>query len=180
MGWRMRGRKPISVRPTAQVVAPAIALARLGVQLSPGQRTFMHLVGDLLDLTRESAGVFDEAGRTGRYVNEGYADLLEAIGAGQVRGLADHDIGDALLVGSQSGGGLLTRADLESYRAYRRDALARFVAAPPSPLEQREKLEQLRALEMGMIIRADSIADFPKGVDSPPDLEAARAVLAKR
>jgi 3-deoxy-manno-octulosonate cytidylyltransferase (CMP-KDO synthetase) len=60
---------------------------------------------------------------------------------------------------------------------YRRDALARFVAAPPSPLEQREKLEQLRALEMGMMIRADAITDFPKGVDSPPDLEAARRVL---
>ncbi len=60
---------------------------------------------------------------------------------------------------------------------YRRNALARFVAAPPSPLEQREKLEQLRALEMGMVIRADAISDFPKGVDSPPDLEAARAVL---
>jgi 3-deoxy-manno-octulosonate cytidylyltransferase (CMP-KDO synthetase) len=63
---------------------------------------------------------------------------------------------------------------------YTRDALARFVAAPPSPLEQREKLEQLRALEMGMIIRADAIEDFPKGVDSPPDLESARAVLAGR
>jgi 3-deoxy-manno-octulosonate cytidylyltransferase (CMP-KDO synthetase) len=63
---------------------------------------------------------------------------------------------------------------------YRRDALARFVAAPPSPLELREKLEQLRALEMGMVIRADAISDFPKGVDSPPDLEAARAVLGER
>lgn len=60
---------------------------------------------------------------------------------------------------------------------YRRDALARFVAAPPSPLEQREKLEQLRALEMGMIIRADAIEDFPKGVDSPADLDAARKAL---
>jgi 3-deoxy-manno-octulosonate cytidylyltransferase (CMP-KDO synthetase) len=62
---------------------------------------------------------------------------------------------------------------------FRRDALARFVAAPPSPLEQREKLEQLRALEMGMVICADAIADFPKGVDSLPDLEAARTLLAK-
>jgi 3-deoxy-manno-octulosonate cytidylyltransferase (CMP-KDO synthetase) len=63
---------------------------------------------------------------------------------------------------------------------YRRDALERFVAAPPSPLEQREKLEQLRALEMGMVIRAGVTDDFPKGVDSPADLELARAVLAKR
>jgi 3-deoxy-manno-octulosonate cytidylyltransferase (CMP-KDO synthetase) len=64
--------------------------------------------------------------------------------------------------------------------AYRRDALARFVAAPPSALELREKLEQMRALEMGMTIYADATADFPKGVDSPADLEAARAILAKR
>lgn len=63
---------------------------------------------------------------------------------------------------------------------YRREALARFVAAPPSPLELREKLEQLRALEMGMIIRADAVEDFPKGVDSPADLAAARAALAGR
>jgi 3-deoxy-manno-octulosonate cytidylyltransferase (CMP-KDO synthetase) len=62
---------------------------------------------------------------------------------------------------------------------YRRDALARFVAAPPSPLELREKLEQMRAIEMGMTIVADAIAAFPKGVDSPPDLEAARTALAK-
>lgn len=63
---------------------------------------------------------------------------------------------------------------------YRRDALARFVAAPPSPLEQREKLEQMRALELGMGIYADAIAEFPKGVDSPADLEAARAALRPR
>ena len=60
---------------------------------------------------------------------------------------------------------------------YTREALDRFVAAPPSPLELREKLEQLRALEMGMMIRAGIVADFPKGVDSPADLEAARRVL---
>jgi 3-deoxy-manno-octulosonate cytidylyltransferase (CMP-KDO synthetase) len=60
---------------------------------------------------------------------------------------------------------------------YRRAALARFVAAPPSALEQREKLEQLRALEMGMRIECGLVDEFPKGVDSPADLEAARAVL---
>lgn len=63
---------------------------------------------------------------------------------------------------------------------YRREALARFVAAPPSPLELREKLEQLRALEMGMRIDADAVDVFPKGVDSPADLEAARAILSAR
>jgi len=63
---------------------------------------------------------------------------------------------------------------------YRRDALARFVAAPPSPLEQREKLEQLRALEMGMTIYADAVEVFPKGVDSPADLDAAREFLSAR
>lgn len=61
---------------------------------------------------------------------------------------------------------------------YRRLALARFVAAPPSPLELREKLEQLRALEMGMTIRVGVIDEFPKGVDSPADLELARSHYA--
>ncbi len=63
---------------------------------------------------------------------------------------------------------------------FRRDALARFVAAPTSPLERREKLEQLRALEMGMTIVAGVTDAFPKGVDSPEDLEAARAVFQAR
>lgn len=62
---------------------------------------------------------------------------------------------------------------------YARAALERFVRASPSPLELREKLEQLRALEMGMTIRAGVVADFPKGVDSPPDLELARAHFAR-
>lgn len=61
--------------------------------------------------------------------------------------------------------------------AYRRAALARFVALPPSPLELREKLEQLRALEAGMRIGCASIARAPFGVDTPEDLDRARAVL---
>ena len=59
--------------------------------------------------------------------------------------------------------------------AYRRAALARFVELPPSPLEQREKLEQLRALEAGMQIDCALLdGEPPNGVDTPADLEAAR------
>lgn len=62
--------------------------------------------------------------------------------------------------------------------AYRRDALARFVALKPSPLEKREKLEQLRALEAGMRIDVTLVDSVPLGVDTPHDLEVARQMLA--
>jgi len=61
--------------------------------------------------------------------------------------------------------------------AYRREALARFVALPPSPLERREKLEQLRALEAGMRIDVAIVDSVPLGVDTPEDLAAARKIL---
>lgn len=61
--------------------------------------------------------------------------------------------------------------------AYRRAALERFVALPPSPLEQREKLEQLRALEAGMRIDVGIVDTVPRGVDTPADLETARRAL---
>lgn len=62
--------------------------------------------------------------------------------------------------------------------AYRRQALDRFVALPPSPLEQREHLEQLRALEAGMRIACVRMEHGPFGVDTPEDLEQARRILA--
>ena len=62
--------------------------------------------------------------------------------------------------------------------AWRRDTLERFVNMPPSPLETREKLEQLRALEAGMRIDAAVVETVPLGVDTPEDLERARAMLA--
>jgi 3-deoxy-manno-octulosonate cytidylyltransferase (CMP-KDO synthetase) len=58
--------------------------------------------------------------------------------------------------------------------AYRRSALERFVSLPPSPLEQREKLEQLRALEAGMRIDVAIVDVVPLGVDTPETLEKAR------
>jgi len=62
--------------------------------------------------------------------------------------------------------------------AYRRAALERFVALPPAPLEKRERLEQLRALDAGMRIDAALVDLIPLGVDTPADLERARAILA--
>ncbi len=61
--------------------------------------------------------------------------------------------------------------------AYRRAALEKFVSLPESPLESREKLEQLRALEAGMRIGAAQVDHAPFGVDTPSDLEHARKIL---
>ncbi len=63
---------------------------------------------------------------------------------------------------------------------YRRAALARFNAAPPSALERREKLEQLRALELGLSIWAAVADAAPISVDTPADLEQARAHITAR
>ena len=62
--------------------------------------------------------------------------------------------------------------------AYRREALESFVALPPSPLESREKLEQLRALEAGMSIAVARVDEAPLSVDTPADLERARKLLS--
>ena len=61
--------------------------------------------------------------------------------------------------------------------AYRHDALSRFVTLPPSTLERRESLEQLRALEAGMRIDVALVDTVPLGVDTPADLERARQML---
>jgi 3-deoxy-manno-octulosonate cytidylyltransferase (CMP-KDO synthetase) len=64
--------------------------------------------------------------------------------------------------------------------AYRRHALERFVSLPPSPLERREKLEQLRALEAGFRIHVGLVDTVPLGVDTPRDLERARELIKSR
>ena len=64
--------------------------------------------------------------------------------------------------------------------AFRRESLARFVSLPPSPLEKREKLEQLRALEAGMTITVARVDSVPLSVDTPADLEKARALLGRK
>jgi gamma-glutamyltranspeptidase/glutathione hydrolase len=107
---RRWGRLPLSV-----VVAPAARYARLGVDLSVVQRRFVTLVTELLLLTPQSRGLFDEVVRTGRYVNPAYADLLGALAAGDVSGLADPTYADALLDASRAAGGLLTTSDLVAF-----------------------------------------------------------------
>ncbi len=64
--------------------------------------------------------------------------------------------------------------------AYRRDALERFVGLPPSRLETRERLEQLRALEAGMHIEVAFVDTVPLGVDTPADLDRAEALIVAR
>ncbi|MGH6928062.1 MAG: 3-deoxy-manno-octulosonate cytidylyltransferase [Dongiaceae bacterium] len=64
--------------------------------------------------------------------------------------------------------------------AFRRAALARFIALPPGALERRERLEQLRALEAGMRIDVALVDSAPFGVDTPADLARARAILTPK
>ena len=63
--------------------------------------------------------------------------------------------------------------------AYRREALRRFVALPPSELERTEKLEQLRALEAGMTMRAAVVCERPVSVDAPADLRRVQRLLLR-
>ena len=62
--------------------------------------------------------------------------------------------------------------------AYRRAALERFVKLKPSANEQRERLEQLRALDAGMRIDVALVKSVPLGVDTPEELEKARKLLS--
>ena len=64
--------------------------------------------------------------------------------------------------------------------AYRADALRGFASLPFSPLEQAEKLEQLRFLQAGIAIRVLEVPPMGVGVDTPEDLERVRAVVRKR
>lgn len=62
---------------------------------------------------------------------------------------------------------------------YRRAALVRFVALPPSALERRERLEQLRAIEAGMRIDAALVEEAARGVDTAADLDRVREILRR-
>ena len=64
---------------------------------------------------------------------------------------------------------------------YRVNVLQQFVSWPPSPLEQTEKLEQLRAMTQGVRLHAERCCEaIPAGVDTAEDLEVVRQLLSKR
>jgi 3-deoxy-manno-octulosonate cytidylyltransferase (CMP-KDO synthetase) len=126
------------------------------------------------------------AGVLGRELNGDIATVVAAEASPADR--ANPDVVKAVLAltpGARSGRALyFTRSTLYGdgpiwrhigIYGYRRKALERFTAAPPSPLEQREKLEQLRALELGLSIWAAVVDQAPISVDNPADLAEARA-----
>lgn len=108
---RRWGRLPLS-----DVVAPAAALARLGVTLSPVQQRFVALVADLLVLTPDSRRLFASVESDGGYANPDYADLLAALADGSVAAQSDAGYADRLVAASTAGGGLIAHADLGAYR----------------------------------------------------------------
>lgn len=155
-------------------------------KLDPDGRleTIVNLQGDLptIDpgLVRACIGALDEGADIG------------TIAAEIVREEERYDPNVVKVVGAVLGGGRLralyfTRATAPhgegplyhhiGLYAYRREALSRFVSLPPSALEKREKLEQLRALENGMRIDVALVDTVPLGVDTPADLERAREFL---
>jgi len=146
----------------------------------------VNLQGDLptLDpaaLTAVLAPLADAAVDIGTLV----ADLEagEAENANVVKAVVDFpeggDIGRAVtFTRVVSGASVGERLHHIGIYAYRRAALERFVALPVSDNERRDGLEQLRALDAGMRIDAARVDTIPFGVDTPADLERARAVLA--
>ena len=139
---------------------PTLRPADLRAVLSP-------LADPAVDIATVASEIHDEAGRTNPHMVKAVGS---AVAPGRLRALyftrATAPAGD---------GPLYHHIGLY---AYRRAALARFVTLPPSWLEQREKLEQLRALEAGMRIDVMIVGSVPLGVDTPDELAAARAIFA--
>ena len=119
------------------------------------------------DITTLAAEITDGAERTNPNVTKAVISLADGMGHGRALYFTRAT--------APSGEGPLFH-HIGIY-AYRREALEQFVALPPSPLELREKLEQLRALEAGMRIDVAVVDTVPLGVDTPQDLEKARAAL---
>ena len=119
-------------------------------------------------------------------------DVATVVAPGDGADAADPDVVKAVLERAPAPGGSAEALDFSraapagpvwrhlGLYGYRREALERFCAAPPSPREQAEKLEQLRAYALGLRIFAARVETAPLSVDTPADLEAARAWWAAR
>jgi 3-deoxy-manno-octulosonate cytidylyltransferase (CMP-KDO synthetase) len=141
---------------------PTLTPADLRAALGP-------LADPAVDITTIAAEIRDEAGRTNPHMVKVVGSMLAP---GRLRALyftrATAPWGD---------GPLFHHFGLY---AYRRAALERFVALPPSPLERRERLEQLRALEAGMRIDVTIVAAEPLDVNTAADLERVRDLFETR
>ncbi len=125
--------------PLAQVVAPAVDLARAGSVLDTTQAGFLLLLEDILTLTAEGRAVFAPHGRLlvagDRARNADLADLLDDVGRGVVTGIAD--LAGALHEAAEAGGGRLSADDLHAYAVHEREPLrasyrnAELVTNPP-------------------------------------------------
>jgi 3-deoxy-manno-octulosonate cytidylyltransferase (CMP-KDO synthetase) len=141
---------------------PTLAPAHVRAVLAP-------LADPAVDIATIAAEIRDEAGR----VNPNMVKIVgSAVAPGRLRALY------FTRASAPWGKGPLFHH--HGLYAYRRAALERFVALPPSPLEQRERLEQLRALEAGMRIDATIIDAEPLDVNTPEDLERVRDVFGTR
>lgn len=154
-------------------------------------QNIINLQGDLPDLDPAALSVLADLLATGRYA---LTTLVAPATAEEVQraqvvkaAIAWHN---APLCGAATGDALyFSRAPIPHGTAekwhhvglygWRREALEQFISLPPSPLEQSEKLEQLRALEAGMAIGVGRLDAAPGGVDTQDDLEAARIRMAK-
>lgn len=127
--------------PLADVVAPAVRLAAVGVVLDETQGGFLDLIAGILRLSSEGRALFAPHGellRPGDVLrNEALAGFLDEVGAGRVHGFGDRTVAASVQDAMDSGGGLVTTSDLVAYRAVEREPLevvyrgARVVTSPP-------------------------------------------------
>ena len=119
--------------PLADVVAPAIVAARVGVQLDAVQVAFIRVIGEILRVTPESARLYAAPIAGEPFRDEPYADLLDAIARGEITGPADPAYAAPLVDAMRLNGGLLTHRDLESYAPIlRRPISGRRLGAGPA------------------------------------------------
>lgn len=133
-------------------------------------RAAYHLLRDpLVDIATLAVPIHDEAEKLASQVVKAVFDLPRHASHGRAYYFSRNPV--------PSGEGVLYHH--VGLYAYRRDALEKYVRSGPTPLEQREKLEQLRALALGLRIEVGLIDAVPMGVDTPQDLDKARILLGK-